>query len=99
MAYIDPVKSSPNNYKLLFEDDKYRVLEMTLNAGEKDNEHSHTSETVYFVSGGSVRISMPDGQSMDADIPDGHVMSHEPWTHTVENTGAKDVRAIIFETK
>ena len=46
MAYIDPVKSSPNNYKLLFEDDKYRVLEMTLNAGEKDNEHSHTSEPV-----------------------------------------------------
>ena len=99
MAYIDPVKASPDNYKLLFEDDTHRVLEMSLKAGRKDNEHSHTSEVVYFISGGSARISMPDGQSMDAEIPDGHVMAHEAWTHTVENTGDKDIKAIICETK
>jgi len=43
MTYIDPVQVSPSNYKLLFEDDTHRVLEMTLKAGERDNEHSHTS--------------------------------------------------------
>ena len=30
MAYIDPVKAAADNYKLLFEDDTHRVLEMTL---------------------------------------------------------------------
>ena len=69
MAYIDPTQSSPNNYKLLFEDDTHRVLEMTLPAGTKDNEHSHTSELVYFISGGSAHISMPGGESMDAGHP------------------------------
>ena len=99
MAYIDPTKASPNNYKLLFEDDVHRVLEMSLKAGERDNEHSHTSEVVYFVTGSSLRIHLPDGQSVEADIPDGHVMPHEPWTHSVENVGTKDLKAIIFETK
>ena len=99
MAYIDPVKASPNNYRLLFEDDVHRVLEMSLKAGEKDNQHSHTSEVVYFISGSSVKIYLPDGQVMEADIPDGHVMASEPWTHTVENVGTKDLKAIIFEVK
>ena len=99
MAYIDPVTASPKNYTLLFEDDTHRVLEMNLKAGERDNEHSHTSEIVYFVTGSSLRIRLPNGESMDADVPDGHVMAHEAWTHTVENTGSKDLKAIIFETK
>ena len=99
MTYIDPVKASPNNYKLLFEDETHRVLEMTLNAGDKDNQHSHTSEIAYFITGSSVKIHLPDGQSMEADVPDGHVMAHEAWTHTVENVGSKDLKAIIFEVK
>ncbi len=45
MVYIDPVESSPNNYKLLFENDEVRVLEMSLRSGETDEEHSHPSET------------------------------------------------------
>ena len=99
MTYIDPVKAAPANYKLLFEDDVHRVLEMTLKAGERDNEHSHTFEIVYFITGSSLKIHLPGGETVEADIPDGHVMPHEPWTHTVENVGAKTLKAIIFETK
>ena len=99
MAYIDPVTASPNNYKTLMENDQVRVLEMTLKAGESDQEHSHPSETVYFVTGGKVKIHLPDGGVADADIPDGHVMWHEEWTHQVENVGSSDVRAIIVEAK
>jgi len=99
VTYIDPVKAASDNYKLLFEDDEHRVLEMSLGAGAKDNEHSHTSELVYFISGGSVKIHLPGGEIVEADIPDGHVMAHEAWTHSVENTGDSDIKAIIFEVK
>lgn len=99
MAYIDPVQASPANYKLLFENEHVRVLEMTLKAGEKDEVHSHPSETVYFVKGSQVKIHLPDGGVADADIPDGHVMWHEEWTHQVENVGSQDVSAIIVETR
>ena len=99
MAYIDPVQSSPNNYKVLLENEHVRVLEMTVKAGESDQTHSHPSETVYFVRGGKAKISLPDGGGMEAELPDGHVMWHDEWTHQVENIGTTDIHAIIVETK
>ena len=99
MTYIDPVEVSPSSYKPLFENDEVRVLEMSLRAGEKDEVHSHPSETVYFVKGGKVKIRLPNGAAMEADIPDGHVMWHEPLTHQVENVGSSDIKAIIVESK
>ena len=99
MAYIDPVKVSPNNYKSLFENDQVRVLEMNLGVGEADEMHSHPSETVYFIKGGKVKIRLPDGGAVEAELPDGHVMWHEEWTHRVENVGTTDIQAIIVESK
>ena len=99
MAYIDPVKVSPNNYKSLFENDQVRVLEMNLRVGEADEMHSHPSETVYFIKGGKVKIRLPDGGAVEAELPDGHVMWHEEWTHKVENIGTSDINAIIVEAK
>ena len=99
MNYIDPTKASPDNYKLLFENDHVCVLEMNLRAGNTDKQHSHHDETVYFISGGKVKIHLPNGEAVEADLPDGHVMWHEAWTHTVENVGTRDIKAIIVEPK
>ncbi len=99
MTYIDPLESSPDHCKLILETDKARLVEMRVKAGESDNEHSHPSELVYFISGGKARIHLPDGNSMEADLPDGGSMAHEAWTHRVENIGTTDIHAIIFELK
>jgi hypothetical protein len=62
--------------------------------------HQVTSRrTVYFVQGGHARIHLGDGESVDVELPDGHVMWHEPWTHQVENLGDTDIRAVIVEAK
>ena len=97
MAYIDPVEVSPDNYKTLLENDAIRVVEMTLPAGAKDEVHSHPNETVYFITGGKVKIHLEDGNVVDAELPDGHVMYNEAWTHQVENVGSTVVHAIIVE--
>ena len=97
MDYKDPIKVSPSNYKLLLEDGDYRLVEMWLPAGTSDIEHSHPNEMVYFIKGGKARIHLSDDESVELDIPDGHCMKHEPWTHRVENIGATDIRAILFE--
>ena len=99
MTYIDAIQVSPNNYKVLLENDRVRVLEMNLRAGEKDEVHSHPSETVYFITGGKAKIHLPDGQTVDAELPDGHVMWNEAWTHQVENVGSSDIKAIIVESQ
>jgi mannose-6-phosphate isomerase-like protein (cupin superfamily) len=96
LAYIDPYDVSPDYYKTLFDNETLGVVEMTLPAGHKDTEHPHPNETVYFIKGGKVRIYVAD-ESMEADIPDGHVMHHEAGTHTVENIGDTDIHAILFE--
>ena len=99
MTYIDSVEVSPGNYKPLFENDEVRVLEMLLRPGEKDEVHSHPSETVYLICGGKAKIRLPNGESMEAEVPDGHVMGHEACTHQVENIGSKDIKALIVESK
>ncbi len=95
--YIDPVEAASENYKLLSREGNVRVIEMNLKPGEIDNQHSHPSETAYFIQGGNLRIHLPDDTSMEAEIPDGHVMHHGPWTHRVVNIGSTHVKAIIFE--
>jgi len=99
MKYIDPVEVSPDHYKVLLENDHVRVLEMTLNAGEIDEMHSHPSETVYFLKGGKVKFHLPDRETAEAEPPDRGVIWHEEWTHRVENIGASDIHAIIVEGK
>jgi quercetin dioxygenase-like cupin family protein len=99
MAYIDPVEVSPDNYKVLLENDQVCVLEMTLKAGESDVMHSHPNETVYFEAGGSVVVHLPDGSTSEMEPPDGLVVAFDAWTHRVQNVGTTDIRAIIFEPK
>jgi quercetin dioxygenase-like cupin family protein len=96
---IDAVKVSPKHYAVLLENEHVRVLDMRVPAGESDEVHSHPSETVHFLSGGKVRIHLPGGEAPEMEIPDGHVMWHEAWTHRVENIGTTEIRAIVVESK
>lgn len=99
MEYKDPIEVSPANYRLLLEDGDYRLVEMSLPAGTTDIEHSHPDEMVYFITGGNLRIHLPDGESVELEVQDGFAMKHEPWTHRVENIGSTDIKAILFERK
>ncbi|MCA1737005.1 MAG: IS630 family transposase [Actinobacteria bacterium] len=99
MDYQDPVEIASDHYRLLLDGKRARIVEMRLPAGARDNEHSHPNEFVYFLQGSNVRIHQGDGPPAELDIPDGFVMEHEPWTHSVENIGDREVRALIFELK
>ena len=72
---------------------------MILQPGESDVMHSHRDESVYFERGGKLRIEEADGEVIEADVPDGHVMWHRAWSHQVTNTGNGEVVAIIVEAK
>ena len=75
------------------------MLQMVLQPGESDAMHRHHNETVYFEKGGQLTITQPNGKSFQANVPDGHVMWHEAWTHQVTNSGESEVVAIIVEDK
>ncbi len=96
--YIDPVKAASKHYRLLQDGERARMIEMRLPPGARDNEHSHPNEFVYFIKGSKAHIRVGE-DLVELDIPDGMVMEHEPWTHSVENVGESDILAIIFELK
>lgn len=92
-------QASPEAYRVLLENDQVLVLEMRLKPGQSDAMHRHMDETVYFSTGGQIRITLPDGSSTLATPPDGHVMWHPAWIHQVTNVGDTEVVAIIVESK
>ena len=94
----DAVSVAPEVYSVLNEDERARVLEMKLPAGTEDGEHTHPDELVYFITGGMVVITTAEGET-ELEIPDGHVLSHEGWTHSVRNVGDTDIHAIIWELR
>jgi len=96
---MDAVVVNPDVYKVLHEDDRVRILEMSLPVGVNDGMHSHPDEAVYFIKGSKVRIHLPEGEPLEMDVPDGAPLSHEAWTHSVENIGDSDLHAIIVEQK
>lgn len=91
--------ASPEQYQLLLENERVLVLKMVLRPGESDSFHRHNNETVYFEKGSKLKIETLDDESIVADIPDGHVMWHEAWTHRVTNLGDQTAIAIIVEEK
>ncbi len=91
--------ASPEHYQLLLENERALVLKMVLKPGESDSFHRHNNETVYFQKGSELKIETLDGESIVADVPDGHVMWHEAWTHRVTNLGDQTAIAIIVEEK
>src|SRR5260221_414046 len=83
----DPVTLSPNYYKVLLENERVRVLEYHLKAGEKEPMHSHPAGVVYVLSGARVKFTYPDGRTEEKPAASGETFWREPTTHAVENVG------------
>src|SRR5438874_9231299 len=84
----DPVKTSPQYYKVLLENDQVRVLEYRLKAGEKEPMHSHPTGVVYVLSGTKLKFSHSGGRTgRESCCCRGETIWRDPTTHAVENIG------------
>src|SRR5687767_3851718 len=95
----DPIVVAPKLYKKVFENDKVRVLEVNLKAGEKIAAHSHPAHVAYVVNPGKLRITDSAGKAMDAEPKAGEVIWFDPVTHSAENTGTTDLKIAVIELK
>jgi len=97
---IDPVKVSPDKFKILMENEYTRIVEYTLKPGEKDNWHTHPPKTSYIISGGRLRITLGNGESFIVDEKTGSAS----WMgaigkHFAENIGNTTVTILLTEIK
>ncbi len=95
----DPVKTSPQYYKVLLENDQARVIEYHLKPGEKEPMHSHPAGVVYVLSGAKLKFSYPDGRTEERAADTGETIWREPTTHAVENVGDTEAHAIAIDLK
>lgn len=95
----DPVKVSPNLYKVLLENDQVRVLEYNVKPGDKEPLHSHVASVVYVLTGGKAKETTPDGKSQIFESKAGQTMWYGPATHTWEHLGPGNAKVLIVEMK
>lgn len=99
MAAQDPVQVSPQHNVVRFENDRVRVLEFHMKPGEKEAMHSHPPHVVYVLTDFTMRNLLPDGKSSQASRKAGDVFWRDSTTHSAENVGATEARAIAIELK
>jgi quercetin dioxygenase-like cupin family protein len=95
----DPIKVGPDVYKTIFENERIRVNEINFAKGAKIGMHSHPDHVVYWIKGGTLRISNPDGTSVEVTGKAGEVLWLPACTHAGENIGESDLKLVQVELK
>ena len=95
----DPLKLYPNNYKVLFENDRVRVLDFKLKKGAKENSHMHPAHVAHVLTGFKIRFTFPDGKTAVRETKTGDVLFSEAVVHASENIGDTDAHGILVEMK
>lgn len=85
--------------KVLFENERVRVLEATYPPGTTHETHSHPDHVVYALEDAKVRMTGEDGKAVDVDIKKGGTRWQPAVTHKTENIGATTLHAILVELK
>jgi hypothetical protein len=93
-------KASPDIYKLLAENDQFRVILQTAKPGQRDAWHSHSALVSYRLSDCTSRLHLPDGKYTDSVRKRGEV-SFLPSvaSHSFENTGKTNCEGLLVERK
>lgn len=92
----DAVQAAPNNYKVILENDKVRVLEFNGKKGDKIPMHSHPNYVSYFITEGKANFTK-DGATTEAAMKKGESLWHDAETHAVDLLS--DAKVLIIELK
>jgi quercetin dioxygenase-like cupin family protein len=95
----DAAKVASHVYKVVFENERARVLDVRMKPGESTTMHSHPDYVVYLLSGGKVKFTSPSGESAEVELPAGASMWRKAEEHATENIGTTEVHALFFEPK
>jgi beta-alanine degradation protein BauB len=98
----DPARTNTRSYKVVFENDRIRVLEYVSRPGLGicgRGKHSHPPHLNVLLTDAKARITLPDGKTFVGTNKSGDVFWEDAVTHTVENIGGSGVRAYMVELK
>ncbi len=95
----DIVKVAPKNCKVLLENDRVRVVRVVTKPGEKLEMHSHPANIIYALASAKAKFTSSDGKTEERELKAGEAVWSEAVTHSTENTGTGESRALVIELK
>jgi hypothetical protein len=94
----DPTTTDPELYKVIFENDRVRVLRYVDKPGDKTKPHRHPDSVMVTLSSFRRKLTMGDG-TIDVEKAAHEVIWHPAQTHFGENVGTTDTDVIFVELK
>jgi hypothetical protein len=98
MSHVDPAVVNPGLYRVIFENERVRVLEYRDEPGDRTQPHWHPDSVMITLSAFRRRISSGD-RSVDVALDAGETRWLAEQEHTGENIGATATRSIFIELK
>lgn len=94
----DPVLVSPELYRVIFENDRVRVLEYRDKPGDRTRPHDHPDSVMYPLASFRRRITS-GGRQVEVELTAGQVRWVGAQEHEGENIGDTDSHALFIELK
>jgi hypothetical protein len=95
---LDPVETNPNHYRVVFENDRARVLEYTDRPGDRTTPHEHPDSVMYTLSAFRRRLHGGDAHR-DVEMPAGLTGWLPAQRHAGENIGDTPTHVLFVELK
>jgi beta-alanine degradation protein BauB len=95
----DPTQTDPDKYKVVFENDRVRVLEYRDEPGQKTSPHAHPDSVMVTLSSFDRRLVAEDGESRDVTLPAGQIRWLDAQVHSGENVGESATHVLFVELK
>lgn len=95
---LDPVATNPEHYRVVFENDRVRVLEYTDRPGERTTPHDHPDSVMVTLSGFRRRLHGSES-TRDVELPPGLTGWLPAQQHAGENIGETPTHVVFVELK
>lgn len=94
----DPCESNPDLYRVVFENDRVRVLEYRDRPGDRTTPHSHPDSVMVTLSSFRRRLIHGD-ESVEVEIPEHQARWLDAQSHSGENIGDSPTHTMFVELK
>jgi quercetin dioxygenase-like cupin family protein len=95
----DPTATDPDKYRVIFENERVRVLEYRDEPGQRTSPHEHPDSVMVTLSAFSRRLVAEDGSDREVELTPGQVRWLDAQTHSGENTGKTPTHVVFVELK
>ncbi len=95
---MDPTQTDPDKYRIVFENERVRVLEYRDEPGAKTRPHKHPDSVMVALSGFDRRLTVGD-QNREVTLEPAEVRWLDAQTHSGENIGSTPSHVVFVELK